>query len=117
MKTKKKQEPPYLNGGEELVLDTLCKHHMLQAPFLVNRVAFRHKIPVWIIKRSLESLIKRGLVLKKEKSLIPKMQPNGAPIITPEIKYENGVRIIKCPTYFANGYARSGWLPEVAYDE
>jgi hypothetical protein len=117
MKTKKKQETPYLNGGEELVLDTLCKHHMLQTPFLVNRVAFRYKVPVWIIKQSLESLIKRGLVLQKGKSLTPKMQPNGAAIITPDIRYENGVKIIKCPAYFASGYARSGWLPEIAYDE
>lgn len=117
MKKQKRIEAPILNGGEQLVLETLCRHHMLQAPFLINRVALAYKIPSWVIKRSLGSLIKRGLVLERGESLIPKMQPNGAPLFKVKIRYENGVKIIQCPTFYANGFAQSLLLPEVAYDE
>ncbi len=110
-------EAPILNGGEELVLDTLCKHHMLQIPYKPNRVAFRCKIPVWVIEKSLHSLIKRGLVKKKSGQYMPLMQINGAPVPKPSIRYVNGIKIIECPPRYAVGYAIQRLLPERGFDE
>lgn len=113
---KKYVEAPSLNGGEELVLETLCKYHMLEMAYNPARVALRCNIPVWVIKKSLRSLVARGLVDEYEGLYIPKMMPNGAPIPELEIQYTGGVKIIKCPAFYANGYAQTTLLPDTIYE-
>ena len=31
---------------------------------------------------------------------------NGAPVVMPEVYFENGIKIIRCPRMYAEGYAR-----------
>ncbi len=98
-------DPPLLNDSEMMVLQILCRHYMLGKPFQTGRVARYCGVPSWIVGYTLRGLIRRKLVRENDGEFIPAMQINGAPVPRPEIHYENGVKIIKCPKMYARGYA------------
>ena len=53
-----------------------------------------------------KKLAAQKLITAKGKNYVPAMQINGAPIPKPEIYFENGVKIIRFPPMYAEGYAR-----------
>lgn len=107
---KREYDAPVLSDTETIVLQMLCRYHMLARPFLVGKVARRCGVPRWIIEGALNSLIKRRLAKRKGEYCIPAMQVNGAPVPKPKIRFEKGVKIIECPTLYARGYAQRTYL-------
>ncbi|MCB9990700.1 MAG: hypothetical protein H6867_04900 [Rhodospirillales bacterium] len=103
-------DAPILSDTETIVLQMLCRYHMLEKPFHAGKVARRCGVPRWIIEGALNSLIKRRLAERSGEYFIPAMQINGAPVPKPKIRYEGGVKIIECPTLYARGYARRNYL-------
>ncbi|PZO88577.1 MAG: hypothetical protein DI626_01410 [Micavibrio aeruginosavorus] len=101
-----KYDAPILNDTETLVLQAVCRHHMLGLPFNPKRATRYCNAPVWIINHHLKSLIKRKVLKRCGDHYIPLMQASGAPVVMPEIYFENGVKIIRCPRMYAEGYAR-----------
>lgn len=102
----KKHEAPFLNDLETTVLQMVCRYYMMEKPFNELSAARLSGIPVWSIKLGLKKLAAQKLITIEGKQYIPAMQINGAPIPKPEIYFENGVKIIRCPRMYAEGYAR-----------
>lgn len=107
---KNEYDPPILSDAETVVLQMLCRYHMLEKPFYPPKVARRCGVPSWIIVNALNSLIKRNLARRDGRNYIPAMQVNGSPVPKPKIRFENGVKIIECPPLYARGYARRRYL-------
>ncbi len=112
MKTKgekvmiEKYNAPVLTDTENLVLHAVCRYYMLGQPFKPKRATRFCGLPLWIINHHLKSLTKRKVLKRCGKNFIPLMQANGAPVAMPEVYFENGIKIIRCPRMYAEGYAR-----------
>ncbi len=101
-----KYNAPVLSDTEGLVLQAVCRCYMLGRTFNTARAARFCGVPVWVINYHLKSLTKRKVMQCRGDNYIPLMQVNGAPVVMPEIIYENGIKIIRCPRMYAEGYAR-----------
>lgn len=101
----KKYNVPVLSDTETLVLQVVCRYHMLGQPFKPNRAARHCGLPLWIVNNHLKSLAKRKVLKRHKDNYVPLMQANGAPVVMPEIYFENGIKIIRCPRMYAEGYA------------
>lgn len=106
----KEYDPPILNEAETMVLQLLCRYHMLGRVFNPARAARFCGVPVWIVAGALKSLMNRKLARQKGKHYIPAMQINGAPVPKAEISFQDGIKIIKCPKMYARGYAQRKYL-------
>lgn len=112
MKTKgekvmmEKYNAPVLSDTEILVLQAVCRYYMLGKAFKPARAARYCGLPLWIINHHLKSLAKRKVLKRYRENYIPLMQANGAPVVMPETYFENGIKIIRCPRMYAEGYAR-----------
>ena len=102
---------PVLSDTEAAVLSVVCRYHMLGKEFNPKRAARHCGLPVWIINYHLKSLIKRKVTRRAGNNVVPLMQASGAPVAMPEITIENGIKIIKCPHMYAEGYAKGRYLP------
>ena len=102
---------PVLSETEAAVLRVVCRYYMLGKDFNPNRAARYCGLPVWIINYHLKSLTKRKVTRRVGKNVVPLMQASGAPVAMPEITIENGIKIIKCPRMYAEGYAKGRYLP------
>ena len=102
---------PILSDTEAAVLRAVCRYYMLGKEFNPKRAARHCGLPVWIINYHLKSLTKRKVTRRAGKNVIPLMQASGAPVPMPEIKIENGIKIIQCPRMYAEGYAKGRYLP------
>lgn len=105
-----KYNAPILSDTETLVLHAVCRYYMLGLTFKPARAARYCGLPLWIINYHLKSLIKRKVLKRCGGNYIPLMQANGAPVVMPEIYFENGIKIIRCPRMYAEGYARRRYL-------
>lgn len=103
---KENYNAPILNDAETLVLQAVCRHYMLGHPFNPARAMRYCGLPVWIINHHLKSLAKRKVLKRSNGNYIPLMQASGAPVAMPEVYFENGVKIIRFPPMYAEGYAR-----------
>lgn len=101
-----KYNAPVLSDTENLVLQAVCRYYMLGQPFNPKRATRHCGLPVWIIHYHLKSLVKRKVLKRDKGNYLPLMQANGAPVVMPEIYFENGIKIIRCPRMYAEGYAR-----------
>lgn len=101
----KKYNAPVLTETETLVLQAVCRYYMLGKTFNPSRATRFCGVPVWVVNYHLKSLIKRKVMYRKGDNYIPLMQANGTPVAMPEIRYEQGIKIIKCPRMYAEGYA------------
>lgn len=103
-------DAPILSDSETMVLQAVCRYYMMGKPFNTTRAARYCGVPVWTVNYHLETLVRRKLANRKGSDYIPAMQINGAPVPMPEIIFENGIKIIKCPKMYAQGYARCRYL-------
>lgn len=101
-----KYNAPILSDTETLVLQAVCRYFMLGQTFNKKRATRYCNLPHWIINYHLKSLVKRKVLKWEKGNYIPLMQVNGAPVAMPEIYFENGIKIIRCPRMYAEGYAR-----------
>lgn len=103
-------EAPILNEAESMVLQMVCRYHMLRKKFVPGRVARHCGLPSWVVVSALKSLVARKLTQRRGRHYVPIMQINGAPVPKVEIYFENGIKIIKCPAMYARGYAQRKYL-------
>lgn len=103
---KENYNAPILTDTETLILQAVCRYFMLGRPFNPKRATRYCGLPVWIINHHLNSLAKRKVLKRANGNYIPLMQASGAPVVMPEIYFENGVKIIRFPSMYAEGYAR-----------